>query len=67
MIDGGPEFLPLLAGAAHYFPEPDHGAAGSIHIITYEPHHQNAGHDQRMLSVNRLDLLSGVSEDRDQK
>lgn len=67
MIDGGPEFLPLLAGAAHDLPEPDPGAAGSIHIRTDEPHQHNAGHDQRMLSVNRLDLLSGVSEDRDQK
>lgn len=67
MIDGGPEFLSLLARAAHDLPEPDPRVAGSVCIRTDEPHQHNAGHDQVMRSVNRLDLLSGESKDRDQK
>ena len=67
MIDGGPEVLPFLARAAHDLLEPDPRVAGSIRIRTDEPHQHNAGHDQGMLSVNRLDLLSGESKDRDQK
>lgn len=46
MIDGGPEFLPLLARAAHDLPEPDPRAAGSVCIRTDEPYQHNAGHDQ---------------------